>query len=78
MWQQFGRFVEVRQGDLNAIQTSESQWLRGCFTQVFDKWHNGMTSPYTWEKVAEALESSGEKWLLKDLHTKLSKKLTQD
>ena len=73
MWQQFGRFVGVRQGDLEAIQASESQWLRGCFTQVFDKWHNGMTSPYTWVKVAEALESVGEKWLLEDLHTKLTK-----
>ena len=53
-WQ---RFVGVRSGYLEAIQASKSQWLRNCFTQVFDKWHNGMTSPYTWVKVAEALES---------------------
>ena len=74
-WQQFGRFIGVRPGDLEAMQASESQWLRNCFTQVFNKWHNGMTSAYTWEKVAEALESSGvnEKWLLADLHIKLSK-----
>ena len=79
-WQQFGRFIGVRPGDLEAMQASESQWLSNCFTQVFDKWHNGMTSAYTWKKVAEALESSGvnEKWLLADLHTKLSEKLTQD
>ena len=49
--------------------------IRNCFSQVFDKWSE---SPYTWVKVAEALESVGEKWLVEDLHTKLSKKLTQD
>ena len=75
-WKQFGRFVGVRQGDLEAIQADESQWLRECFTQVFDKWHNGMTSDYTWVKVAEALESRdvGAKRLLKGLYEKLSKK----
>ena len=75
-WQQFGRFVKVRQGDLQAIQADESQWLRECFTQVFNKWHNGMTSAYTWEKVAQALESSNvnAKWLLEEIHEKLSKK----
>ena len=76
-WQQFGRFVGVRPADLEAMQASESQWLRGCFTQVFDKWHNGMTSAYTWEKVAEALESRriDEKELLKEIYKKLSKKM---
>ena len=66
----------MRQGDLEAMQASESHWLRECFTQVFDKWHNGMTSPYTWVKVAEALESRGvdEKHLVKELYKKLSKK----
>ena len=75
-WEQFGRFVGVKQGDLHAIQVDESQWLRNCFTQVFTKWHNGMTSPYTWVKVAEALESRDvdEKHLVKELYKKLSKK----
>ena len=65
----------MRQGDLDAIQVDESQWLRNCFTQVFTKWHNGMTSPYTWVKVAEALESRDvdEKHLVKELYKKLSK-----
>ena len=72
--------MRVRPGDLEAMQASESQWLRECFTQVFDKWHNGLTSAYTWEKVAEALESSGidAKWLLEEIYDKVSKKLTQD
>ena len=67
----------MRPADLEAMQASESQWLRGCFTQVFDKWHNGMTSAYTWEKVAEALESRriDEKELLKEIYKKLSKKM---
>ena len=76
-WKQFGRFVGVRPADLEAMQASESQWLRGCFTQVFDRWHNGLTSAYTWEKVAEALESFNEKELLKEIYEKLSKKMPQ-
>ena len=61
------------------MQASESQWLRGCFTQVFGKWHDGLTSAYTWVKVAEALESRriDEKELLKDIYKKLSKKMPQ-
>ena len=77
MWEKFGIFVKVKRGDLRAIKAGRPKEKNG-FIQVFDKWHNGMTSPYTWEKVAEALESVGEKWLLEDLHTKLNKKLTQD
>ena len=74
-WKQFGRFVEVRPGDLEDIQADESQWLRECFTQVFGNWHNGLTSAYTWVKVAEALESNDvdAKWLLTKLYMKLAK-----
>ena len=69
----------MRKGDLDAIQASESQWLKDCFTQVFDKWHDGMTSPYTWVKVAEALESKAinERVLLKEIYKNLSKQMPQ-
>ena len=56
-WEEFGIAVGVRRGDLRAIKVGRPKEKNG-FIQVFDKWHNGMTSPYTWEKVAEALESS--------------------
>ena len=67
----------MRQGTLEAIQANNAGqpgWQNKCFTQVFVKWHDGMTSDYTWEKVAEALESRDvdSKWLLEVLHKKLS------
>ena len=73
-WEEFGIAVGVKRGDLRAIKAGRPRETNG-FIQVFDKWHNGMTSPYTWEKVAEALESSdiGEKWLLTKLYMKLAK-----
>ena len=70
-WEEFGISVGVKQGDLRAIRAGRPREKTG-FIQVFDKWHNGMTSPYTWEKVAEALESLHEKWLLKELYRKLA------
>ena len=73
-WEEFGIAVGVRRGDLRAIKAGRPRETNG-FIQVFDKWHNGMTSPYTWEKVAEALESSGinDKQLLTKLYMKLAK-----
>ena len=70
----------MKEGDLEAIEVNESDWHKKCFTTVFQKWHNGMTSDYTWEKVAEALESEavGKKGLLKDLYDKLETKMTLD
>ena len=73
-WKPFGIFVGVEEGDLEAIEAGRPKEQNG-FTEVFVKWHHGLTSPYTWEKVAEALESKavGEKVLLKGLYAKLSK-----
>ena len=73
-WEEFGTFVKVRRGDLRAIKAGRPKEKNG-FVQVFDKWHNGMTSAYTWEKVAEALASSDvdEKWLQTKLYMKLAK-----
>ena len=61
------------EGDLACIKADDVQWLKNCFRQVFTKWHNGMTSDYSWKKVAEALESDaiGQKILLENLYTKL-------
>ena len=75
-WKQFGRFVGVSEGDLDAIQVEEAQWLRECFTQVFNRWYTGVTSFYTWETVAQALESEAinERKLLNDLYKTLNQK----
>ena len=74
MWEEFGIFVGVRRGDLRAIKAGRPKETNG-FIQVFDKWHSGLTSAYTWEKVAEALASSDvdAKWLLKELYMRLAK-----
>ena len=68
----------MRQGTLEAIQANNAckpDWQKKCFTDVFVKWHDGLTSDYTWEKVAEALETKDvdSKWLLEVLYKKLSK-----
>jgi len=68
----------VRQGTLEAIQANHAgqpEWQKKCFTRVFVKWHDGLTSEYTWEKVAEALVSRDvdSKWLLEVLYKKLIK-----
>ena len=73
-WEEFGIAVGVRRGDLKAIKAGRPK-EKNVFNQVFDKWHNGTTSAYTWEKVAEALESRDvdAKWLLEKLYMKLAK-----
>ena len=71
-WEEFGIAVGVRRGDLRAIKAGRPEEKNG-FIQVFDKWHNGLTSPYTWEKVAEVLVSVGEQRLVKELYTQLAK-----
>ena len=61
------------EGKLAGLKVDNVQWQKECFYQVFTKWHNGMTSDYSWKKVAEALESDtiGQKRLLKNLYMKL-------
>ena len=71
-WKEFGRFVGVDEGNLAAIEVGRPD-MKNRFAEVFDMWYNGMTSDYSWKKVAEALESDaiGQKRLLENLYTKL-------
>ena len=69
----------MKGGQLEAIQAENAgkpDWQQRCFTQVFTKWHNGMTSAFTWEKAAEALTSNAVNsvWLLETLYKKLEAK----
>ena len=64
-------------GDLKAIQADyagQPDSQKRCFNEVFEKWYNGLTSDYTWKKVAEALVSRDvdSKWLLEVLYKKLA------
>ena len=66
----------MKDGQLQAIRADNAGqpgWQKKCFTDVFIKWHDGMTSAYTWEKVAEALVSNDvdSKWLLEELYKNL-------
>ena len=44
-----------------------------CMRDVFSKWECEMTSPYTYEKLAEVLKSLGMIETRKKLHEELSK-----
>ena len=75
-WRQIGLGLGVKTPELDAIQ----QTHRGavdpeldCITQVFTRWHDGVTSEYSWRKLAEVLCSPlvKKEVLLKDMHSKL-------
>ena len=75
-WKNFGRFVGVDNGQLQAITAGNAgkpHSQQDCFTDVFTRWHDSMTSDFTWEKAAEALTSNavGSRWLLETLYKKL-------
>ena len=73
----------MKEGTLQAIQANHAgqpDWQNKCFTDVFSKWHDGMTSVYTWERVAEVLQSEavGSKGQLDILYEKLEAKGKSD
>jgi len=78
-WEDFGRFVGVKDGHLAAIQAENAgkpDWQQSCFTRVFTRWRNGLTSAFTWERAAEALTSNAVSsgWLLATLYNNLEAK----
>ena len=78
-WRQIGLGLGVKPPDLDAIQQKNRGAVNPdleCITEMFTKWHDGVTSEYSWKNLAEVLCSPrvNQKHLLAGTHAKLSGK----
>ena len=80
-WRAIGLGLGVKEHDLDAIQENNKGGIDPAMSsmmQVFQKWRDGMTSEYSWKKLAEVLCSplvDGRR-ILEEMHTKLTKMYT--
>jgi len=61
-WREIGVHLGVAQADLDSFQMEEGNKIdamQHCMRRVFQKWHEAMTSEYTWQKLVGVLESPG-------------------
>ena len=70
-WRSFGYCLDIRIGDLNAIDTTRGP--QHCFMEVYSLWKSGAQFPLTWDTVINVLEGMGET----ELATKLRKELSR-
>jgi len=59
-WREIGSGLGVAEADLRSIKTEESgsdDAIQSCMRRVFSKWQTAMTSPYTWQNLANVLVS---------------------
>ena len=78
-WRQIGLGLGLKQPELDVIQQTNRNSINAeldCITRVFDRWHDGVTSEYSWKKLAEVMCSPllMKQGMLADMHSKLSKK----
>ena len=79
MWMEVGEGLQVKEGALQGIQAEHAAMPNGqqhCFRAVLSKWHNGLTSEYSWQHLVEVLQSPSvnQHRLVQDLYGDLSKK----
>ena len=69
-WEDIGTELKVENFRLRAIKIDNPLNAQACMRKVFTEWENGMTSPYTWENLAEVLCSPAinEKKVLEDMY----------
>ena len=78
-WREIGSGLGVAEADLKSIQTEEAgkdDSTQSCMRRVFSKWQAAMTSPYTWQNLANVLVSPdvNEKAAMFKLHKSLCEK----
>ena len=78
-WKQIGLGLGLKSPELDAINDKNRGAVDpglNCITEVFTRWHDGMTSEYSWKNLAEVLCSPRvkQKHLLAGTHAKLSGK----
>ena len=81
-WRDVGEGLGIEQHELDAIQENTKGGVdpaQECMRKVFSKWHNAMTSDYTWKNLAEVVMSHtvDMKPLLKKMHDELVKQKSQ-
>ena len=77
-WKDIGTKLGVPQSDLEAYEEDLRGNSQRCITKVFNTWHDGMTSEYSWRNLAEAMCSPlvNKQGLLPALYDKLKEKYT--
>ena len=78
-WMAIGQLLEIKQGHLQAIQlqrAGQPSAALSSITAVFIQWRDGMTSEYSWKKLAEVLCSPAvnKPLQLQKMYTELIKK----
>ena len=79
IWRDIGEGLGIDKNALDAIQVNASRELdlpQACMRMVFTRWHDGMTSEYSWRKLAKVLCSRmvNRKGHLETMHTQLKEK----
>ena len=75
-WREIGSGLGVKEADLTSIQAEEAgktDSIQNCMQRVFQKWESTMSSEFTWQNLANVLNSPdvNEKAAVKDLHKSL-------
>ena len=75
-WREIGGGLGVVDADLRGIQAEEAgrdDAIQSCMQRVFSRWQYAMTSPYTWQNLANVLVSPvvSEKAAMLKLHKSL-------
>ena len=77
LWWCVGEGLGVKEADLKSIQADYTlHGQKRCFREVFSKWYSGETSEYSWQHLAEVLQSPAvnEQRLVKTLYDNLAAK----
>ena len=75
-WKDVGTKLGIPQPDLEAYDEDYRGNSQRCITKVFNTWHDGITSEYSWRQLAETMCSPivNKGGLLPALHDELKKK----
>ena len=75
-WKDVGTKLGLPQFDLEAFDEDLRGNSQRCITKVFNTWHDGLTSEYSWKTLAEAMCSPivNREGLLQPLYDKLNNK----
>lgn len=56
-WERVGEQLDIPDYELTAISRKQHGDALSCCREIFTKWKNRMTCPYTWETIIHVLET---------------------